>query len=95
MKVKFIGDAVWFLGQWYNWHTDPNNRLGSCHISQQVMIEGMLERHQLEHCTIARSPCRFGISIDRIDHDCVNPQLKEKTSERISIVNWWIELAQY
>ena len=55
LKVEFMGDAAWFLGQRYDWYTDPNNGLVSCHISQQAMIESMLERHQLEHCTTVRS----------------------------------------
>ena len=38
-----MGDAAWFLGQRYDWYTDPNNGNVSCHISQQAMIEGMLE----------------------------------------------------
>ena len=33
------------------------------------MIEGMLERHHLEHCTTARSPYKSGICIDMIEHD--------------------------
>ena len=50
-----MGDAAWFLSERYNWYTDPNNRLVSCHISQQVMIKGMLKRHHLEQYTIAQS----------------------------------------
>ena len=56
LKVEFMSDAAWFLGQRYDWHTDPNNGYVSCHISQQTMIKGMLERHQVEHCTTAQSP---------------------------------------
>ena len=55
LKVEFIGDAAWFLGQRYDWYTGKNYGHVSCHISQQTMIEGILERHQLEHCTTARS----------------------------------------
>ena len=32
LKVDFMGDAAWFLGQRYDWYTDPNNGLVSCHI---------------------------------------------------------------
>ena len=42
------------------------------------MIEGMLERHQLEHCTTVQSPYRSGISIDRIKHDGFDPLLKQR-----------------
>ena len=73
-----MGDAAWFFGQRYDWYTDPNNRLVSCHISQRTMIEGMLEKHQLEHCTTAQSPYRSSISIDIIDHDGIDPQLKQR-----------------
>ena len=53
LKVEFMGDSAWFLGQQYDWHTDPNNGHVSCHISQQAMIEGILVRHQLEDCNTA------------------------------------------
>ena len=56
LKVDFMGDAAWFLGQRYNRYTDPIDRNISCPISQQVMIKGMSERHHLEHCTTSRSP---------------------------------------
>ena len=42
------------------------------------MVEGMLERHQLEQCTTARSSYRSGISIDRIDHNGIDLQLKQR-----------------
>ena len=47
LKMDFMGDTAWFLGQRYDWYTDPDNKNVSCHISQHAMIEGMLERHQL------------------------------------------------
>ena len=56
------------------------------------MIKGMLERHQLEQCTTARSPYRSGIFIDRINHDCVDPQLKQRLVKEyqslIGGLNW-------
>ena len=64
-----MGDAAWFLGQQYDWYTNPNDGNVSCHVSQQAMIKGMLERHNLEHCTTARSPYQSGICINRIDHN--------------------------
>ena len=92
LKVEFMGDTVWFLGQRYDWHTDPNNEYVLCHISQQEMIKGMLERHQLEHRTTIRSPYRSGISIDRIDHDGIDPQLKQRLVKEyqslIGGLNW-------
>ena len=44
LKVDFMGDASWFLGQRYEWHNEEQGNV-SCHISQQAMIEGMLEKH--------------------------------------------------
>ena len=61
IKVNFMGDAAWFLGQSYNWYTDPNNGNVSCHILQQAIIEGMLNRHNLEHCLTACSPYQLSI----------------------------------
>ena len=87
-----MGDAAWFLGQRYDWYTDPNNGNVSCHISQQTMIEGMLERHPLEHCTTSQSPYCSGISIDRVDHDGVDPLLKQRLVKEyqslIGGLNW-------
>ena len=92
LKVEFMGDAVWFLGQQYDWHTDPNNGNVLSYISQQALIEGTLERHQLEHCTTARSPYRSSIFIDRIDYDGVDTQLKQrlviKYQSLIGGLNW-------
>ena len=52
----------------------------------------MLEWHQLEQCTIARSQYRSGISIDRIDHNGIDPQLKQRLVKEykslISGLNW-------
>ena len=59
---------------------------------QQAMIEDMLKRHQLEHCTTSRSPYRLGISIDRIDHDGVDPLLKQRLVKEYQLLigglNW-------
>ena len=43
-----MGDASWFLGQRYDWHTASNGNV-SCHLSQQVFIEQMLKRFLLQH----------------------------------------------
>ena len=91
LKVDFMGDASWFLGQRYEWHNDENGKI-SCHISQQAMIDGMLEKHNYSHCTTARSPYRSGLKIDRIELDGIDPSQKEKlVREYQSIVgglNW-------
>ena len=56
------------------------------------MIKGMLEKHQLEQCTTARSPYRSCISIDRIDHDGIDPQLKQRLVKEYQLLigglNW-------
>ena len=43
------------------------------HNRQQTMIKGMLERHELENCTTGQSPYQSGISIDRINHNGIDP----------------------
>ena len=48
------------------------------HISQQAMIEGMLEKHNFPDITGARSPYQSGLKIDRIEHDGKDPSTKEK-----------------
>ena len=77
LKVDFMGDASWFLGQQYEWYTDKQGRV-SCHILQQGIVIGMLEKHNLTHCNGAQSPYRSGLKIDRIEHDNVQPSQKEK-----------------
>ena len=72
-----MGDASWFLRQRYEWHNDEQGRV-SCHILQQAMIEGMLEKHNVSQWNDARSPYRSGLKIDRIEHDGKNPSTKEK-----------------
>ena len=37
VKVEFMGNVQWFLGQCYVWYTDTKNRV-ACHISQQALV---------------------------------------------------------
>ena len=75
VKVDFMGDVSWFLGQRYDWHTDASGNV-SCHVSQQACIDDMLNRHGMEECTPSRTPYRSGIRIDRIEHDGIEPSKK-------------------
>ena len=50
-----MGDVSWFLGQRYDWHTDANGRI-SCHVSQQAMVEGMLQKFNLQQIKPANTP---------------------------------------
>jgi hypothetical protein len=68
VKVEFMGDVQWFLGQRYDWYTDSENRI-ACHISQQAFIEGMLQKFNLQHLSTTNTPFRSGLKIDRIDRD--------------------------
>ena len=77
LKVDFMGDASWFLGQRYEWHNDEQGKV-SCHISQQAMIEGMLEKHNYADIAGSRSPYRSGLKIVGIKHDGKDPFTKEK-----------------
>ena len=58
--------------------TTMNKKKVSCHISQQAMIEGMLEKHNYAHISGSRSSYRSGLKIDRIEHDGKDPSTKEK-----------------
>ena len=77
LKVDFMGDVSWFLGQRYEWHNDEHGKV-TCHISQQAMIEGMLKKHKFPDIARSRSPYRFGLKIDKIEHDVKDPSTKEK-----------------
>lgn len=55
VKVDFMGDVSWFLGQQYDWHTDPAGSV-SCHVFQQACIDNMLNRHGMDECTPSRTP---------------------------------------
>ena len=63
VKVDFMGDASWFLGQHCDWHTDTYGNV-SCHVSQKAFIEQMLERFKLEDCKTVQTPYRSGLKID-------------------------------
>ena len=52
LKVDFMGDASWFLGQRYEWHKDEQGKV-SYHMLQQAMNKGILEKHNLSHCNDA------------------------------------------
>ena len=86
LKVDFIGDASWFLGQRYELHNDENGKV-SCRISQQAMIEGMLEKHNFPDIIGARSPYQSGLKIDRIKHDEKDPSTKEKLVRTFQSIN--------
>ena len=77
VKVDFMGDVSWFLGQRYEWHTNIDGHV-SCHISQQAFVDQMLEKHNMRDCHISRSPYRLGLKIDRIEHDNIPVTDKEQ-----------------
>ena len=81
-----MGDASWFLGQRYNWHTDPNGKV-SCHTSQQIFIEQMLEWFKSEDCKTARTPYRSGLKIEYVKHNN-KPKSEKNVYSGISINSW-------
>ena len=83
VKVDFIGDTSWFLGQRYDWHTDPNGKV-SCYISQQAFIEQMLEPFKLEQWKTVQTPYRSGLKIDCIELDNQPKPERERLSENIN-----------
>ena len=86
-----MGDASWFLGQRYKWHNDEQGRF-VCHIFQQAVIEGMLDKHNNSHCREARSPYQSGLKMDKIEHDNVYLSQKEKLMQEyqsiVGGINW-------
>ena len=58
-----MGNTSWFLGQQKKWNNDKQGRI-SCYISQQAMIEGMLENQNYSNCKGSQSPYRSGLKID-------------------------------
>ena len=91
VKVEFMGDVQWFLGQRYDWYTDSENRI-ACHISQQAFIEGMLQKFNLQHLSTTNTPYRSGLKIDRIDRDGKDVSTKQDLLKRyqsiIGGLNW-------
>ena len=92
IKVDFMGDAEWFLGQRYEWHTDPLTKNVSCHVSQQAFIETVLEKNGMTDCSPAKTPYRSGLKIDRIEHDNVPIENKSKLIHNfqsiMGCINW-------
>lgn len=39
VKVDFMGDGSWFLGQHYEWNTDKSDGSVWCHVSQKAFID--------------------------------------------------------
>ena len=72
LKVDFMGNGSWFLEQRQKWHNDKQGRV-LCHISQQAMLEGILEKHNYSHYKGSRIPYQSGLKINRIEHDNVDP----------------------
>ena len=91
LKVDFMGDASWFLGQRYEMHNDEQGRV-PCHISQQAMIEGMLEKHNYPDIAGSRSPYRSGLKIDQIEYDGKYPSTKTRLVKSFQYImdeiNW-------
>ena len=91
VKINFMGDASRFIGQHYDWYTDPEGKV-LCHISQQAFVEQILECFKLEHCKTTRTPYRSGLKIDRIEPDNKPKSEKEKAIQEyqsiIGCFNW-------
>ena len=65
VKVDFMGDVNWFLGQRHDWFTIDGKV--SCHISQQAFIEEMLRKFKIHGTIPSKTPYRSGLKIDRIE----------------------------
>lgn len=66
VKVDFMGDVTWFFGQRYDYYNDSDGRL-SCHISQQAMVEGILQKIHLQHLSPDKSSHPSGLIIVEIE----------------------------
>ena len=92
VKVDFMGDVSWFLGQRYEWNTDDLDGTVSCHVSQQAFVEGLLEKHGMTDCTLAKTPFRSGCKIDRIEDDGIASDDKKdfitKYQSIMGCINW-------
>ena len=90
--MDFIGDVSWFLGQRYEWNTDNLDGNVSCHVSQQAFVEGLLEKHGMTDCTLAKTPFRSGCKIDRIEDDGIAVNDKKdfitKYKSIMGRINW-------
>ena len=91
IKVDFMGDVQWFLGQRYEWMRDQEGSI-SCHISQQAFVEGMLQKLKLQHLKTTETPYRSGLKIDRIEHTPIDPRVEKDFITRyqsaIGCLNW-------
>ena len=63
VKVDFMGTVSWFLGQAYEWYTSKDGYV-TCHISQEVFVEQLLEKSKLLECKPTRTPYQSGYVID-------------------------------
>ena len=77
IKVNFMGDVSWFLGQQYDWHTDLDGHI-ACRISQQAFIDQILDKNNTTECCTTQTPYRSGLKIDQIDHNGFSPESKKQ-----------------
>lgn len=68
VKVDFMGDVDWFLRQRYEWHKLLDGKV-SCHISQEVIVDRLLDKHGMTDSNLAKTPYRSGCVIDKIPED--------------------------
>ena len=91
IKVDFMGDVQWFLGQQYEWMKDQDGKL-SCHIPQQAFVEGMLQKFQLQYLKPTDTPYVSGYKIDRIKQMPVDPRVEKEFTQKyqslIGYLNW-------
>ena len=77
VKVEFMGDVEWFLGQRYEWHRSLDGEI-SCHISQEAFIDELLDKHNMVDSKLAKTPYRSGCVIDRIPEDDIPVENKKE-----------------
>ncbi len=68
ISVDFMGPVSWYLGVYYEWGRTSDGRL-TVHLSQEAMVNKILEQEKLVDSTPVGSPYRSGLPIDRIPKD--------------------------
>jgi hypothetical protein len=87
--VDLMGPAEWFLGTYYEWNVDPTTSDVSCHMSQTVTIDALLETNHMADCNWAITPYCTGTSIYSLaSRETPSPSIIEKYQSLVGSLNW-------
>lgn len=93
LKVDFLGDAEWYLGMKFDWHTSSDGSV-SCRISQEGYADAIVAEMGLSNANKSplMTPFRSGLPVDTIPHVDMSPESRApqtaKMQSWMGMINW-------